>query len=147
MKNVPNMRIADIRGVSGLNCQVVDSLLAIMLLVMFGWISWWSQYSVKEWSGYWLKIYKIEQNHINYSESVKCVAYTLTSLLNASKMKRRATSAAKISLVNLVKNLTKVEPWKPATIIEITKVQIPTQVRHGRKAGWPKFVLQNSNRA
>ena len=51
----------------------------------------------------------------------------MPSLLKASEMKRSATRPAKMSLVNLVKNLTKVDPSKPATRRAMAKVQRPIQ--------------------
>ena len=48
-------------------------------------------------------------------------------------MKSRATSPAKMSLVNLVKNLTRVDPSKKATERAMTKVQRPIQNLQGRK--------------
>ena len=42
-------------------------------------------------------------------------------------MKSSDTRPAKISLVNLVKNRTRVYPWKPATRREMMKTQTPIQ--------------------
>ena len=68
-------------------------------------------------------------NAWQYSAVVRsgCSWKILPSLLKASEMKRSATRPAKMSLVNLVKNLTKVDPSKPATRRAMAKVQRPIQ--------------------
>ena len=72
-----------------------------------------------------------------------CLLKIFPSLLKASKMKSKATRAEKMSLVNLVKNLTNIEPWKRETIIAMINSQTPTHTLQDKKLN-PNWV-ENSN--
>ena len=127
MKKVPNMRIAESSAVFG---SLVWSSESCKVMV-FSRTDWQSVSLPHNSFKLMIKLYTVELQWVVWDCS-GFFSKILINLLIASKMKRSETRALNISFVNLVKNLTSVDPWRAATMRAMMVVQNPIQTRQGR---------------